>query len=107
MRFASQGYADAAALLAAARAGQADALALVDGLCLVMGRVIYNMVVTLDLQRVSMGGSVFWHHRDFLLPKVAAHVQGKLAALTDGVEIVPAGLGNAVGDYAALALVMD
>ncbi len=106
-RFASQGYADAAALLAAARAGQADALALVDGLCLVMGRVIYNMVVTLDLQRVSMGGSVFWHHRDFLLPKVAAHVQGKLSALTKGVDIVPAGLGNLVGDYAALALVMD
>jgi glucokinase len=105
-RFAAQGYADAAALLAAARAGQADALALVDELCRVMGRAIYNMVVTLDLQRVSMGGSVFWHHRDFLLPKVAAHVQGKLAALTDGVDIVPAGLGNAVGDYGALALVM-
>ena len=105
-RFASQGYADAAALLAAARAGQMDALALVDELCRVMGRAIYNMVVTLDLQRVSMGGSVFWHHRDFLLPKVAAHVQGKLTALTDGVDIVPAGLGNAVGDYAALALVM-
>ena len=105
-RFASQGYADAAALLAAARAGQADALALVDELCRVMGRAIYNMVVTLDLQRVSMGGSVFWHHRDFLLPKVAAHVKGKLSALTDGVDIVPAGLGNAVGDYAALALVM-
>ena len=105
-RFASQGYADAAALLTAARAGQADALALVDELCRVMGRAVYNMVVTLDLQRVSMGGSVFWHHRDFLLPKVAAHVQGKLTALTDGVDIVPAGLGNAVGDYAALALVM-
>lgn len=105
-RFASQGYADAATLLAAARAGQEDALALVDELCRVMGRAIYNMVVTLDLQRVSMGGSVFWHHRDFLLPKVAAHVQGKLSALTEGVEIVPAGLGNAVGDYAALALVM-
>ena len=105
-RFGAQGYADAAALLAAARAGQVEALALVDELCRVMGRAIYNMVVTLDLQRVSMGGSVFWHHRDFLLPKVAAHVQGKLTALTDGVEIVPAGLGNAVGDYAALALVM-
>ena len=105
-RFGAQGYPDAAALLAAARAGQADALALVDELCRVMGRAIYNMVVTLDLQRVSMGGSVFWHHRDFLLPKVAAHVEGKLTALTDGVEIVPAGLGNAVGDYAALALVM-
>jgi glucokinase len=106
-RFGAQGYADAAALLAAARAGQVEALALVDELCRVMGRAIYNMVVTLDLQRVSMGGSVFWHHRDFLLPKVAAHVQGKLTALTDGVEIVPAGLGNAVGDYAALALVMS
>ena len=105
-RFGAQGYPDAAALLAAARAGQVEALALVDELCRVMGRAIYNMVVTLDLQRVSMGGSVFWHHRDFLLPKVAAHVQGKLTALTDGVEIVPAGLGNAVGDYAALALVM-
>ena len=105
-RFATQGFGDAAVLLEAARGANAEALALVDELCRVMGRAIYNMVVTLDLQRVSMGGSVFWHHRDFLLPKVAAHVQGKLAALTDGVEIVPAGLGNAVGDYAALALVM-
>jgi glucokinase len=105
-RFATQGFGDAAVLLEAARSGNADAMALVDELCRVMGRAIYNMVATLDLQRVSMGGSVFWHHRDFLLPQVAAHVQGKLAALTDGVEIVPAGLGNAVGDYAALALVM-
>ena len=105
-RFAPQGFGDAAALLEAAQAGNADALALVDDLCRVMGRAIYNLVVTLDLQRVSMGGSVFWHHREFLLPKVIAHVRGKLAALTDGVDIVPAGLGNAVGDYAALALVM-
>ena len=105
-RFAPQGFGDAAALLEAAQAGNADALALVDDLCRVMGRAIYNLVVTLDLQRVSMGGSVFWHHREFLLPKVIAHVRGKLTALTDGVDIVPAGLGNAVGDYAALALVM-
>jgi glucokinase len=105
-RFAAQGFGDAAGLLEAARSGNADAMALVDELCRVMGRAIYNLVVTLDLQRVSMGGSVFWHHRDFLLPKVSAHVRGKLTALTDGVEIVPAGLGNAVGDYAALALVM-
>ena len=105
-RFGPQGFGDAAALLDAARGGHTEALTLVEELCRVMGRAIYNMVVTLDLQRVSMGGSVFWHHRDFLLPKVAAHVHGKLAALTDGVDIVPAGLGNAVGDYAALALVM-
>jgi len=105
-RYGAQGYADAAALLTAARAGDAGALGRVDELCRVMGRAIYNLVVTLDLQRISMGGSVFWHHRDFLLPRLAAHVHGKLPSLTDGVEIVPAGLGTAVGDYAALALVL-
>lgn len=105
-RFGSQGYADASALLEAARAGDTAALERVEELCRVMGRAIYNLVATLDLQRISMGGSVFWHHRDFLLPRVVAHVQGKLPALTQGVEIVPAGLGTAVGDYAALALVM-
>jgi len=105
-RFGHQGYADASALMAAARAGDTAALERVEELCRLMGRAIYNLVVTLDLQRISMGGSVFWHHRDFLLPRVVAHVQGKLPALTQGVEIVPAGLGTAVGDYAALALVL-
>ena len=104
-RFASRGYADAAALLAGARADEQAALVLVDDLCRVMGRALYNLVVTLDLQRISMGGSVFWHHRDYLLPKVFGHVDGKLAALTRGFDLVAAGLGEQVGDYAALALV--
>jgi glucokinase len=33
-------------------------------------------------------------------------VHGKLPALTEGVDFVPAGLGDRVGDYAALALVV-
>ena len=104
-RFSAAGYADAAALLGAARKGDAGALELVDGLCRVMGRTLYNLVITLDLQRVSMGGSVFWHHRDFLLPRLRSHITGRLGALTAGFELVPAGLGEQVGDYAALALV--
>jgi len=104
-RFGSLGYTDAAALFVAAHAGDARATVIINELCRVMGRTLFNMIATLDLQRISMGGSVFWHHRDFLLPKVISHVQGKLGALTDGVEIVPAGLGDRVGDYAALALV--
>ena len=64
-----------------------------------------NLVVTLDLQRISIGGSVFWHHRDFLLPRLRSQISGKLPALTNGFELVPAGLGERVGDYAALALV--
>ena len=105
-RFGAQGYTDAATLFIAARVGEAGALAIVDDLCDVMGRTLYNMVATLDLQRISIGGSVFWHNREFLLPKLQAALKGKLPALTDGVEIVPAGLGEKVGDYAALALVL-
>ncbi len=104
-RFASRGFADAAALLLAAKAGDPQATALVDAVCRVMGRMLYNLVATLDLQRISMGGSVFWHHRDFLLPRLQAHVSGRLPALTDSVGLVEAGLGDKLGDYAALALV--
>lgn len=105
-RFGNDGFADSATLFVAARAGNAGAVAIVDDLCEVMGRTLFNMVATLDLQRISMGGSVFWHNRDYLLPKLQAFLQGKLPALTQGVEIVPAGLGEQVGDYAALALVV-
>lgn len=104
-RFGQQGFTDAETLLNAARAGQQPALDIVEGLCRVMGRTLYNVVITLDLQRISMGGSVFWHHRDFLLPKLRSHITGKLGALTDRFELVSAGLGDKVGDYAALALV--
>ena len=105
-RFGAQGYPDAATLLMAAKAGDAGAVALVDDLCRVMGRALYNLIATLDLQRISMGGSVFWHNREFLLPRLQSHIRGKLPALTDGFELVPAGLGEKVGDYGALALVL-
>ncbi len=60
------------------------ALEIVDALCRVMGRMLYNLVATLDLQRISLGGSVFWHHRDFLLPRLQAQVDGKLLAAHAG-----------------------
>ena len=104
-RFSALGYADAASVLIAAKSGETRAQAIVDDLCRVMGRTLYNLVVTLDLQRISVGGSVFWHHRDYLLPRLQSHIRGKLPALTDGFELVPAGLQDKVGDYAALALV--
>jgi glucokinase len=104
-RFAAQGYADAASLLQAAQSGDAAAITIVDDVCRVMARMLYNLIVTLDLQRISLGGSVFWHHRDYLLPRLQAHITGKLAALTDGCDLVAAGLGDRVGDYSALALV--
>ena len=104
-RFQALGYPDAAALFKAAYAGDARAVGLIDDLCLVMGRMLYNLIATLDLQRISIGGSVYWHHRDYLLPRLRAVVHGKLPALTDGCELVSAGLGERVGDFGALALV--
>ena len=98
-------YPDAASLFAAAGAGDADATQVIDDICRVLGRTLYNLVVTLDLQRISIGGSVFWHHQDLLLPRLRAQITGRIASLTDGFDLVPAGLGERVGDFAALALV--
>jgi len=95
----------AADLFAAAVRGEPRAIATTDALCRIMGRMLYNLVATLDLQRISLGGSVFWNNRDFLLPRLQAQLDGKLEALTRGVLLVPAGLGDRVGDYGALALV--
>lgn len=94
----------AADLFDAAGKGDAEAVKIADALCRVMGRLLYNLIVTLDLQRISLGGSVFINNQAFLIPRLQAQIDGKLAPLTRGVEIVPAGLGDKVGDYAALAL---
>ena len=104
-RFASAGYPSPAALFAAAYAGDTRATAIIDDVCQVMGRMLYSMIATLDLSRISIGGSVYWHHRDYLLPRLRAAVHGKLPPLTDGCELVSAGLGERVGDFGALALV--
>ncbi len=76
----------------------------VDALCKDLGRMLYNLVVTLDLERISLGGSVFWHHQDHLLPKLQAQISGNFPALTDTFSLVPAGLGTQVGNLGALAL---
>jgi glucokinase len=104
-RFAPLGYSDAAALFAAAYASDKRAAGLIDDLCLVMGRMLFGLIATLDLERISIGGSVYWHHRSYLLPRLQTFVRGKLPALTNGCELVSAGLGERVGDFGALALV--
>jgi glucokinase len=104
-RFSSEGYANAAILFEAIYAGDERAIAIIDDVCQVMGRMLYSMIATLDLARISIGGSVYWHHRNYLLPRLRAAVHGKLPPLTQGCELVSAGLGERVGDFGALALV--
>jgi glucokinase len=96
---------ESTALFAAATAGEPRAVAIVDSLCKSLGRMLHNLVVTLDLQTIALGGSVFLNNQDLLLPRLRGQLQGGPSALTQGVQLVPAGLGAAVGDYAALALI--
>lgn len=98
--------ADAATLMQRARGGDPGAVGVVDELCRIMGRALYNITVLMDLQRISLAGSVFTHNREYLLPRLQAQMAGKLPALTSGCELVAAGLGDKVGDYAALALLV-
>jgi glucokinase len=93
-----------AMLFEAARLGNMPATGQIDDVCRIMGRALYNLIVTLDLQRISLGGSVFWHNQDILLPRLRAEIEGKLPSLTQGCDLVPAGLGLQVGDLGALAL---
>ncbi|AVP58962.1 sugar kinase [Pulveribacter suum] len=98
---------EAPPLLAAAQQGDAQALEQVRGLCVLMGRLLYNLVATLDLARISLGGAVFLHHQALLLPLLREQLQRYFPLLTRGAELVPAGLGAQVGDYAALALLQE
>ena len=93
-------------LFAAARRGDARALALVQHAAQRFGTVLYNLTVTLDTDLFVMGGSVFSHNQDVLLPAMQASLARGLPALTDGVRIVPAALGERTADLGALGLVM-
>ncbi len=95
---------ESATLFIASHADNTLARAQIDAICKDMGRALYNLIVSLDLERISLGGSVFWHNQDIILPRLAREIAGKLPALTDGCALVPAGLGLQVGDFAALAL---
>lgn len=99
--------ADAATLMQLAQAANAQAEAVVADLCRVLGRALYNLTTTLDLQRISLGGAVFTNNSDYLLPRLQREVSSRFPALTAGCQLVAAGLGDRVGDYAALALLAN
>ena len=94
------------ALFEAAASGQARERAIVADACDVFERLLFNLVATLDLQRIAIGGSLFWNNREQLLPELRARMARRPPAFVEGVEIVPCGLGPEVGDYGALAVAL-
>lgn len=93
-------------LFAAARAGEPAARALVETAAAWFGRALYNLVVTLDLRRIAIGGSVWTHNGDWLAPVVMQEIDSRLPALTAGATLCDALLGDRVVDIGALSLAM-
>lgn len=107
LRAQQVGYDSLAQMFAAAQhSGAADASHCLGVAIDTMGRALYNLVVLFDLERIVLGGSVFWHNRHYLLPALQSAVHSRLPTLTAGVELLPARLGQRVGDFAALAVVL-
>jgi glucokinase len=90
-----------------ARAAQGDAAlaAALEQATARFATALYNIAITLDLSAIALGGSVFLSQQQWLLPRIRAHIASKSALITEGLTIVPAGLGRDVGDFGALSLV--
>ena len=93
-------------LFAEALADAPQARAAVQHAASVFGRALYNLAVTLDSRVFVIGGSVWLHHGHWLLPLVDREIVTRMPALTHGVEIRTAALGELASDLGALALVM-
>jgi glucokinase len=90
----------------AARRGEPQAQAIAEEAARRFGRGLYNVAVTLDTAKFVIGGSVWQHHGDWLLPLVRREIDSRLQAVTAGIELLPAALGSLVADIGALSLVM-
>jgi glucokinase len=93
-------------LFDAASKGNASAIELVQQAASRFATVLYNLTVTLDIDLIVMGGSVFSHNQALLLPALQVSLARGFPALTAGVRIVPAALGERTADLGALSLVM-
>jgi glucokinase len=93
-------------LFASANAGDTAAREVAVQTAQWFGRALYNLTVTLDLNKFAIGGSVWNHHAHWLAPIVQNEISTRMQALTQGVTIVPAALGAVTTDVGALSLVM-
>ncbi len=93
-------------LFDAARRGEMPARQEVEQAAQWFGRALYNLVAVLDIRTFVIGGAIWTHHGNWLLPLVRTEFESRFKALTNDVTIVPASLGPLVADIGALSLVM-
>lgn len=72
-----------------------------------MGILFINVINITDTECIIVGGSVFVNNKDILLEPLQNYIAEKsLPAISEGVQIKPAELGEFVGDLAGLSLVI-
>jgi glucokinase len=89
-----------------AQHGDAAALNVVQEAARWFGRALYNLTTILDTESIFVGGSVWRHNEALLAPLVQREIDGRFPALTRGVTVQGATLGDLVTDMGAFALVM-
>lgn len=96
-----------AAVTRAAREGDALAVEILQRAGRYIGIGIVNLVHLFDMQLFVLGGSVALHAWDYLYPAMRRAVeQHAMPSMREGVRIVQAQLGDEVGLYGAMALVV-
>jgi glucokinase len=94
-----------ARIFADASAGDAAALQVVHDAARWFGRALYNLVTILDCEAIFVGGSVWRNNEALLSPLVRQEIAQRFPALTRGVSVQGATLGELVTDMGAFALV--
>ena len=93
-------------IFTAAAHGDPTCLAIAEEAAKWLGRGLFNLITTLDLRCILMGGSVWRHHASLLAPLVEKEIHSRFPAMTEGVVLQSAALGELVADLGALSLVM-
>lgn len=70
------------------------------------GRGLASINAVLDTALIIIGGSVFLNNQEILLPLVCEEFYRSFSVLSEGVRIIPSGLGEYLGEMGGLSLVM-
>lgn len=89
-----------------AQQGDAAAMGAVQDAARWFGRALYNLTTILDTEAIFVGGSVWRYNEALLAPLVRKEIDTRFPALTHGVSVQGATLGELVTDIGAFALVM-
>ncbi len=88
------------------RAGESASTELVSHVAKIFARGLADLTCILDTRVIVIGGSVALNNWDLLAPIIREEFYSSFPSLTRGVRLCLSGLGNYLGDIAALSLVL-